>query len=121
VHLASENLAYEIICRRLAPLSSAPTARDRFAGVVSSGDVKRSKPAPDLFAAACAEAGCRPADAVVIGDTVWDMPAARAAGVRAVAVLTGGAWSADELRQAGAVAVYDDCADMLAKKFPSAV
>ena len=90
-----------------------------FAGVVSSGDVKRSKPAPDIFVAACAQAGCRPAEAMVIGDTVWDMQAARGAGVRAVAVLTGGAWSRQELQEAGALAVYDDCADMLAKKFPS--
>jgi len=88
------------------------------AGIVSSGDVQRSKPAPDIFVEACKRAHCAPAEAVVIGDTVWDMQAARAAGARAVAVLTGGAFSRAELMQAGALAVYEDCAEMVAKHFP---
>ncbi|MCU1278108.1 MAG: HAD-superfamily hydrolase subfamily variant 3 [bacterium] len=87
-------------------------------GVVSSGDVERSKPAPDIFLEACKQAHSKPEYAIVIGDTVWDMLAARAAGARAVAVLTGGAFSRDELRAAGALAVYEDCAEMVAKKFP---
>ena len=88
------------------------------AGVVSSGDVERSKPAPDIFAAACQRAHCRPEEALVIGDTIWDMQAARAAGVRPVAVLSGGAFSPAELREAGAIAVYEDCAEMVARGFP---
>jgi HAD superfamily hydrolase (TIGR01509 family) len=87
--------------------------------VVSSEDVERSKPAPDLFAAAVKRAGVRPEEALVIGDTVWDIEAARAAGVRAVAVLTGGAFSREELRAAGAAAVYEDCAEMAARNFPT--
>ncbi|MDB4964400.1 MAG: HAD-superfamily hydrolase subfamily variant 3 [Myxococcales bacterium] len=88
------------------------------AGIVSSGDVERSKPHPDIFAAACRRAGCRPEQAIVIGDTIWDMQAARSAGVRAVAVLTGGAFSRAELREAGALSVFEDCAEMVAKRFP---
>jgi HAD superfamily hydrolase (TIGR01509 family) len=88
-------------------------------GTVTSGAVARSKPAPDIFAAAVQRAGVRPEEALVIGDTAWDMQAAAAAGVRAVAVLTGGAFSREELRAAGAVAVYADCAEMVAKKFPT--
>jgi len=88
------------------------------AGIVSSGDVSRSKPAPDIFVEACKRAHVEPEKAVVIGDTVWDMQAARAAGTHAVAVLTGGAFSRAELLQAGALAVYDDCAEMVAKHFP---
>lgn len=87
-------------------------------GVVSSGDVARSKPAPDIFAEACKRAHCRPEQAIVIGDTIWDMQAARAAGARPVAVLTGGAFSRAELVEAGALAVYEDCAEMVAKRFP---
>jgi phosphoglycolate phosphatase-like HAD superfamily hydrolase len=54
----------------------------------------------------------------VVGDTVWDVASARRAGVRAVAVLTGGAYSQAELAAAGAVAVYGDCAALLAAGFP---
>ena len=100
-------------------LDAIGVSQEILAGVVSSGDVARSKPAPDIFAEACKRAHCQPEAAVVIGDTAWDMQAAKAAGVRPVAVLTGGAFSRAELREAGALAVYEDCADMLVKGFPS--
>jgi HAD superfamily hydrolase (TIGR01509 family) len=87
-------------------------------GIVSSGDVARSKPAPDIFAEACKRARRPPEQAIVIGDTAWDMQAAVAAGTRAVAVLTGGAFSRQELQAAGALAVYEDCAEMIARHFP---
>jgi HAD superfamily hydrolase (TIGR01509 family) len=106
----------EEIAQRLDALG---VDRDILTGIVSSGDVARSKPAPDLFAEACRRAHCRPDEAIVIGDTAWDMQAAKAAGTRAVAVLTGGAFSRAELEAAGALAVYQDCAEMLAKHFPS--
>ena len=99
-------------------LDAIGVSKEIVAGIVSSGDVKRSKPAPDIFAEACERAHCRPEQAIVIGDTVWDMQAATGAGTRAVAVLTGGAFSRAELQAAGALAVYEDCADMLAKRFP---
>jgi phosphoglycolate phosphatase-like HAD superfamily hydrolase len=88
------------------------------AGIVSSGDVTRSKPAPDIFVEACQRAHCRPEQAIVIGDTIWDMQAARAAGTHAVAVLTGGAFSRAQLIASGALVVYEDCAEMVAKHFP---
>ena len=105
----------EEIAQRLEVLG---VSRDILAGVVSSGDVERSKPHPDIFLEACKRAHCAPEAALVIGDTAWDMQAARAAGVRAVAVLTGGAFSREELRAAGAHAVYEDCAEMVARRFP---
>jgi phosphoglycolate phosphatase-like HAD superfamily hydrolase len=55
---------------------------------------------------------------VAVGDAVWDVEAADAAGIRTVAVLTGGAFSEEELREAGAVAVYQDCATLLDSDFP---
>jgi HAD superfamily hydrolase (TIGR01509 family) len=105
----------EEIAQRFASLD---LKQDILDGVVSSGDVERSKPAPDIFSAAVQRSGMRAEEAVVIGDTAWDMMAAKAAGVRAVAVLTGGAFSRDELRAAGAMAVYQDCAEMVARHFP---
>ena len=69
----------------------------------TSADVEATKPEPDLVRAAMDKAGGR--DAVMVGDTTWDCEAAKRAGVETVAVLTGG-FSAAELREAGAVAVY---------------
>jgi HAD superfamily hydrolase (TIGR01509 family) len=78
----------------------------------SADDVEESKPAPDPVEAALEEVGCRPAEAVMIGDTPYDVAAARAAGVAIIGVRTGG-WGAAELE--GAAAVYDDPADLLAR------
>ena len=69
----------------------------------TSADVEATKPEPDLVRAAVAKAGG--GDAVMLGDTVWDCQAAERAGVRTVGVMTGG-FSVDELREAGAVAVF---------------
>ena len=70
----------------------------------TSDDVERTKPAPDLVLAALEKAGG--AAAVLIGDTPWDIEAARKAGVPTVCVITGG-YSVQELRDAGAVGVYE--------------
>ncbi len=86
-----------------------------FAGVISSVDVERSKPHPDIFVEAMRRAHARPEETIALGDTIWDMQAAKAAGTRAIAVLTGGAWSASELQAAGADAVFTDCADLRAR------
>jgi HAD superfamily hydrolase (TIGR01509 family) len=72
-------------------------------GWTDSGDVERTKPEPDLIQAALEKAGGGPA--VMIGDSTWDCEAAGRAGLETVGVLTGG-FSEDELRDAGAVAVY---------------
>ncbi|MFL6038654.1 MAG: HAD family hydrolase [Gaiellaceae bacterium] len=73
-------------------------------------DVEATKPEPDLVQAALAKAGTD--DAVLIGDTPWDVEAARRAGLETIAVLTGGAYSEAELRAAGAVAVYASVAEL---------
>jgi HAD superfamily hydrolase (TIGR01509 family) len=69
----------------------------------SSGDVEKTKPEPDLVHAALERAGND--SAVMVGDSTWDCEAARRAGIETVAVLTGG-FSEQELRDAGAVAVF---------------
>lgn len=81
--------------------------------VVHAADVESAKPAPDIFAAALDAAGCAPEQAVVVGDTVWDVEAAAKAGLATIAVQTGGHGRA-ELLEAGAVAVFRDAAALLA-------
>ena len=78
-------------------------ARDLVDGWTTSGDVERTKPEPDLVRAALDQLGTN--DAVMVGDTPWDVEAAEKAGVPTVAVLTGG-FSEQELRDAGAAAVF---------------
>ena len=75
--------------------------------IVTRDQVERAKPDPDLFLAALERLNVRAADAYVVGDSVWDMLAARRAGVLGVGVLSGG-YGTDELERAGAYRVYDD-------------
>jgi HAD superfamily hydrolase (TIGR01509 family) len=74
-------------------------ARDLADGWTTSADVEATKPEPDLVKAAIDKAGG--GDAVMVGDTTWDVEAARRAGVETITVLTGG-FSEAELREAGA-------------------
>jgi HAD superfamily hydrolase (TIGR01509 family) len=93
-------------------------AEGRISGVVNSSAVENPKPAPDIFELALQRSGASPDETVAVGDAVWDVEAADAAGIRTVAVLTGGAFSRQELEEAGAVAVYEDCAELLDSSFP---
>ena len=77
----------------------------------SSDDAEHSKPAPDIVLAALQRSGARPADAVMIGDTPYDVEAARRADIRAIALRSGGYWSARDL--GSAIAIYNDPADLL--------
>jgi HAD superfamily hydrolase (TIGR01509 family) len=86
-------------------------ARDLVDGWTTSEDVEATKPAPDLIEAGLAKAGGRPA--LMIGDSTWDCRAAARAGVPTVTVLTGG-YCRDELREAGAAAVFDTLAEAIA-------
>ena len=93
-------------------------AEGKISGVVSSDEAEESKPAPDIFGLALERAGTAPEHAVVVGDSIWDIEAAREAGVRSAAVMTGGAFSRAELEETGAYAVYEDCAGLLEAGFP---
>jgi HAD superfamily hydrolase (TIGR01509 family) len=96
----------------LEALLAAIDADDAIDAVTSAAEVQSAKPAPDVFAVALEEAGTPPEHTVVVGDTVWDVRAATRAGLRCVAVTTGGITRA-ELEDAGAVAVYEDVAAVL--------
>ena len=87
-------------------------------GVIKASDVERAKPAPDVFELLLEQAGVAAEEVVAIGDSIWDVQAAAAAGIRTVAVLTGGAYDEAALKAVGAVAVYDDCAALLGTDFP---
>jgi HAD superfamily hydrolase (TIGR01509 family) len=86
-------------------------ARELADGWTSSADVESTKPEPDLVQAALQQAGADADDAVMIGDTPWDVQAAKKAGVKTIAVMTGG-FSEQELSEAGAVAVYESVAEL---------
>jgi HAD superfamily hydrolase (TIGR01509 family) len=73
--------------------------------VVDRGDVLRAKPEPDLFLACQERLGVDIRDCYVVGDAVWDLLAARRAGMLSVGLLTGG-YGEDELLAAGAFRVY---------------
>jgi HAD superfamily hydrolase (TIGR01509 family) len=80
--------------------------------VVTRDDVKYAKPDPDLFLAAAARLNAPITNAVVVGDSIWDMLAARRCHALGVGLLSGG-YGLDELERAGAYRVYEDPADML--------
>ncbi len=80
--------------------------------VVSRGDVLRAKPEPDLFLACQERMGVRREEVYVVGDAVWDLLAARRAGMLSVGLLSGG-YGVDELLQAGAFRVYRDPQELL--------
>ena len=81
--------------------------------VITRDDVKYAKPDPDLFVAAANKLNVPITTAVVIGDSIWDMLAARRCQALGVGLLSGG-YGLDELERAGAYRVYEDPADMLA-------
>lgn len=97
----------------LEVLLDALGARGALADVVLAKDAEAAKPDPSIFTAGLKRCGVGPDKALVVGDAVWDVEAARRAGIGCVAVRTGGV-DARDLKAAGALAIYDDCAAILA-------
>jgi HAD superfamily hydrolase (TIGR01509 family) len=79
--------------------------------VVTRDQVRHAKPDPDLFLAAAHRLGADIAEAVVVGDSIWDLLAARRARALGIGLLSGG-YGADELERAGAYRVYEDPQDL---------
>lgn len=79
--------------------------------LVTADDVEAAKPSPALFRVAMAQLTCAPGDCFVVGDSVWDVLAARRAGALAIGLRCGG-YGDDELTQAGACRLYDDPAHL---------
>ena len=80
----------------------------------TSADVEATKPEPDLIRAALDRVGGSAEEAVMVGDTPWDVQAARRAGVDTIGVLTGG-FAIEELKESGAVAVFESVSDLCAR------
>ena len=80
--------------------------------VIDRGDVPRAKPEPDLFLACQQQLGVHAGECYVVGDAVWDLLAARRAGMLSIGLLSGG-YGEDELGRAGAFRVYRDPAELL--------
>ncbi len=95
----------------LKPLLKVAGAADLIEEKTSSDDADHSKPDPDIVHAALDGAGFTAAEAVMLGDTPYDIEAASRAGVRVIAFRSGG-W--DDAELAGAAAIYDGPADLLA-------
>ena len=89
-------------------------ARELADAWTSSADVEATKPEPDLVKSALEKAGGRDGQAVMIGDTPWDIEAAKRADVPTLAVLTGG-FGVDELREAGALDVFESVGELCTK------
>lgn len=94
----------------LDPLLEAATVADLIPRRTSSDDAEHSKPDPDIVVAALKQTGVDRSRAVMIGDTPYDVAAAKRAGIEIVGVECGG-WTREAL--AGAIAVYRDPADLL--------
>ncbi|GIF70318.1 haloacid dehalogenase [Asanoa ishikariensis] len=97
----------------LTAMRRALAVDDVIDGATSSDDALRTKPEPDIIEAALRVVGLSVAQAVYVGDSIWDVAACAKLGVPCVALTCGGT-SRAELAGAGAVAVYEDPADLLA-------
>jgi HAD superfamily hydrolase (TIGR01509 family) len=86
-------------------------ARELADAWTTSADVEATKPAPDLVHSALERIDGTTGEAVMVGDTTWDVEAAARAGVGTIAVRTGG-FGADELREAGAVHVFESVQEL---------
>jgi HAD superfamily hydrolase (TIGR01509 family) len=95
---------------QLEKLIEVSGIEDLLADTTSADDAERSKPDPDIVQAALARGRLEPADAVMIGDTPYDVEASLRAGVAIIGVRSGG-WTDTDLQ--GAAAVYDDVAELL--------
>jgi HAD superfamily hydrolase (TIGR01549 family) len=102
-------LASSAIERHVDAFLDKLDARALADGWTTKDDVEGSKPDPDLVEAALAKAGTR--DAVMVGDTPWDVEAAKNAGLETIGVVTGG-FSRQELEEAGAAAVYESLTEL---------
>ncbi|UQX09730.1 HAD family hydrolase [Candidatus Mycobacterium methanotrophicum] len=89
----------------LSVLREALDADDLIRAVTSAADAERAKPHPDVVVSALQRIDADPAEAVMLGDTVWDVHAGRRAGVPTAAVLSGGI-GREALENAGAAAIY---------------
>lgn len=105
-------LATSASADELERLRATLDVEDAIAEITSSKDVGTAKPEPEIVEVALDKAGVPADKAVFVGDAVWDVVAAKKIGVPTIGLLSGGVSEA-ELRDAGAIAVYDDAGALL--------
>lgn len=105
-------LASSASAREMQVLRAAIDAEDAVTEATCASDARESKPAPDILEIALQRSAVTPDAAVFVGDTVWDIQACNKAGLACIAFLTGGIGAA-ELREAGAVEVYQGPTELL--------
>ena len=110
VQWAIATSGYEVTARPALALLGLPEDTP----MVTRDLVRHAKPDPDLFLAAAAVLGVEPRHAMVVGDSVWDLLAARRAGTLGIGLMSGG-YGREELERAGAYRVYADPGEMLAR------
>ena len=86
--------------------------RDALSAQTTADDIAKSKPAPEVFVKAMKRGSIDPERALALGDSIWDVQAARAAGIGCIGVETGG-FSRHELSEAGALYVYRDVQELM--------
>ena len=104
----------------LARLRKVLDADDAIDGQTTADQVEKSKPDPEVFLTAMESASIDPRRALAVGDSVWDVRAARAAGIACITVETGG-FSQHELSEEGSIRVYRDVAELLSQLLTSPV
>ena len=115
----------DALTRAAAPWAIATSGRGEYAHktlrlldirpdvpIITRDEVQHAKPDPDLFLASAARLGVDIRDSIIVGDSVWDLLAARRAGALGIGLLSGG-YGKDELERAGAYRVYQDPLDLL--------
>ena len=95
---------------QLEPLLRVAGVTDLLENKTSSSDAENSKPDPDIVQAALQKLQVPPSEAVMLGDTPYDIEAAARAGIHTIALRSGG-WNDEDLREA--IAIYNDPADLL--------
>lgn len=113
-HMLSEGLRLVIASssgEELPALLAQAGLQDLLDTSVSSDEIKESKPDGDIIEVALRKAGVHPTEAIMIGDTPYDIAAAKAAGVKCIALRCGGYW--DDAALSEAVAIFDDPATLL--------
>jgi HAD superfamily hydrolase (TIGR01509 family) len=111
-------IATSAVSQELDALIKKLGAEDAITAKTTADDVDEPKPSADVFRKAMEAGGVDPARALAVGDSVWDIRAARAAGIGCVAVETGG-YSEHELNEEGALHVYRDVQELRDQFFTS--
>jgi HAD superfamily hydrolase (TIGR01509 family) len=104
----------------LAVLRAKLDADEVIDAQTTADDISNSKPSPEVFLTAMNNASVDPGRALAVGDSIWDVQAARAAGIGCIAVESGG-FSQHELSEAGAIQVYRDVKELLQQLLTSPI